>query len=197
MLNYAIKQGYLIENPAKQISKLKEPKNPPRFLTKDEITQLLNGSQNSKLYPIIVTGLYTGARLGELRSLEWTDFDWEKKILTIKNKENYQTKNKKFRTIPLHSEFVKKIHPHIKSVGKCFNTYVNPYKALRKIVNMVGLKGIAFHSFRHTFASHLVMSGVDLATVSKLLGHSNITTTMIYAHLLDDHIKKAINTLPY
>ena len=47
------------------------------------------------------------------------------------------------------------------------------------------------HTLRHTFASHLVMNGVDLTTVKKLLGHSDIATTMIYSHLADEHVDKA------
>jgi site-specific recombinase XerD len=51
------------------------------------------------------------------------------------------------------------------------------------------------HDLRHTFASHLVMQGVDLPTVQKLMGHSKISTTMIYTHLAPDHLKKAIYRL--
>ena len=53
------------------------------------------------------------------------------------------------------------------------------------------------HTLRHTFASHLVMSGVDLPTVSKLMGHSDIETTMIYAHLAPEHLADAVNKLSF
>jgi site-specific recombinase XerD len=52
-------------------------------------------------------------------------------------------------------------------------------------------------SLRHTFASHLVMSGVDLPTVKKLMGHSDIETTMIYSHLADEHVDKAVENLSF
>lgn len=53
------------------------------------------------------------------------------------------------------------------------------------------------HALRHTFASLLVMQGVDLPTVSKLLGHSDIQTTMIYSHLAADHLAKAVEKIPF
>ena len=53
------------------------------------------------------------------------------------------------------------------------------------------------HTLRHTFASHLVMGGVDLPTVKKLLGHADIDTTMIYAHLADEHVDRAVESLSF
>jgi len=54
---------------------------------------------------------------------------------------------------------------------------------------------ITWHTLRHTFASRLVMAGVDLATIQKLMGHSNITTTMRYAHLARPHIEESVLVL--
>ena len=56
---------------------------------------------------------------------------------------------------------------------------------------------IGVHTLRHTFASHLVMKGVDLATIKQLLGHSDIETTMIYSHLTDDHVDRAVEKLNF
>ena len=53
------------------------------------------------------------------------------------------------------------------------------------------------HTLHHTFASHLVMQGVDLPTVMKLMGHADIQTTMIYAHLAPDHLAEAVNRLTF
>ena len=67
---------------------------------------------------------------------------------------------------------------------------------LIRIAKQAGIEDLTkLHTLRHTFASHLVMKGVDLPTVQKLMGHSDIQTTMIYAHLAPDHLADAVNKL--
>lgn len=71
-------------------------------------------------------------------------------------------------------------------------------KRLMSITKRCGLPDVTkLHTLRHTFASHLVMKGVDLPTVSKLMGHADIETTMIYAHLADKHVDKAVEKLKF
>ncbi len=67
---------------------------------------------------------------------------------------------------------------------------------LIKIARKAGIAGLTkIHTLRHTFASHLVMNGVDLPTVKRLMGHTDIQTTMIYAHLAPEHLSDAVNKL--
>ena len=68
-----------------------------------------------------------------------------------------------------------------------FKRYLKKFPFVKKVSQL--------DSKRHTFASHLVMSGVDLPTVKKLLGHADIETTMIYSHLADEHVDKAVDKL--
>ena len=76
--------------------------------------------------------------------------------------------------------------------GNRYQTLKRSYKtALRR----AGIKNAVFHTLRHSFASHLVMSGVDLTTVSKLLGHKSLTMTIRYAHLAPEHLVKAVDIL--
>lgn len=69
---------------------------------------------------------------------------------------------------------------------------------LIKIAETAGIENLTkLHSLRHTFASHLVMKGIALPTVQKLMGHSDIKTTMIYAHLAPDHLADAVDKLDF
>ncbi|MFA9409443.1 MAG: tyrosine-type recombinase/integrase [Candidatus Dadabacteria bacterium] len=68
-------------------------------------------------------------------------------------------------------------------------------KAFKNSCNRAGIKNLTFHTLRHTFATRLVLSGVDLATVSKLLGHSTIQMTMRYSHPTPEALKNAVSKL--
>jgi len=201
-LRYAQKRGLIADNPLQEFKKFTQEKNPPRFLSKEEIHSLLEASQDptvyadghTTLYPVIMTGVYTGMRQAELFSLTWQDIDFERNRIFVVNKENFQTKSLKFRVIPLHPALkevlIKEKTPG--STGKCFD--VTNWKRLFKriVVDRAKLLNVGFHTLRHTFASHLIMAGSDLPTVSELLGHSEIKTTMIYSHLLQEHKEKMI-----
>ena len=67
--------------------------------------------------------------------------------------------------------------------------YQQPRFEYEKAMMRAGIKDFTFHDLRHTYASDLIMAGVSIFTVSKLLGHANVKTTMIYAHLAPDHAK--------
>jgi len=68
-------------------------------------------------------------------------------------------------------------------------------KTFTRLTVKVKIKDVRFHDLRHTFASHLVMNGVDLVTVQQLLGHAHINMTMRYAHLAPEHRAKAVKAL--
>jgi integrase len=65
------------------------------------------------------------------------------------------------------------------------------------ICRRAGIKDFHFHDLRHTFASHLVMAGVDITTVSKLLGHKSLTMTLRYAHLAPSHLAEGVKKLDF
>jgi len=195
-LNFAVRRQYIKENPMKGIKMLRLPENPPRFLTKDEIEKVLKVAEKTDIYPAVATAIYTGMRKSELFTLEWIDIDFTRGTITVRNKEGFTTKSKKFRVIPLHPA-LKAILDRIKlKDGHCFDI-INQRRIFDRIMRKAEIDDLGWHSLRHTFASQMIMSGADLVTVSKLLGHSDIKTTMIYSHLTGDHIRQAVGKLSF
>lgn len=203
-LRYCHKERYITDNPAAGIPKYRVPQRAVRCLSPDEIKAILDAAQNTRLYvdrkptlyPVIATGLYTGLRQRELFTLAWSDIDWSQNIIRVVNKAGFTTKNKKNRAIPLHAVLKDILRPLKKKDGPCFDT-TNQRRIFSRIRKAAHLNGIGWHTLRHTFASQALMSGIPIATVSKWLGHSAITTTMIYAHLLRDHQQDEIKKLNF
>jgi integrase len=196
--NWAVKMKYIYESPIQNIHKYKIPVNPKRFLSSSEVNDLLKAAKKHResLYPAVAIAIYTGMRQAEIFSLEWQDIDFKRKQITLQNKDGFTTKSKKFRIVPLHDHLRVILAPLRKKSGPCFDR-VNQRRIFRRIVKKAGLCGIGWHTLRHTFASHLVMNGVDLTTVSKLLGHASISTTLIYSHLSKEHVKGAVEKLGF
>jgi site-specific recombinase XerD len=219
IFNLAIKWGYLKENPVRAVKKLKPSDSKPlRFLTAEECRRFLDASPPD-LYPIYFTYLNTGMRKAELENLEWSDVDLKRKKLRIRRKEFRQPKtgerdipiNKQLHDLltklkaendglkskaesgqPVRSNFV---FPDRQTGGKIKTKLRRRLILIAKQADIENLTKI--HTLRHTFASHLVMNGVDLPTVKKLMGHSDIQTTMIYAHLAPDHLAGAVDKLKF
>ncbi len=210
IFNLAIKWGYIRENPTKGVAKLKVDENQtPRFLSVNECRRFLDVCPPN-LYPIYYTFLHTGMRKAELENLTWADIDLERRQISIRRKKDWRPKTGE-RDIPISDGLLKLLTDlHRKRDGRSKNDYVFPVKSSGKNMhNYLRMELIKIakkaeigeftkvHTLRHTFASHLVMQGVDLPTVQKLMGHSDIETTMIYAHLGPDHLANAVEKLPF
>jgi site-specific recombinase XerD len=196
--------GYVANNPLKNVQKLKITKQQEaRFLTKEECNVLLSNS-DKWLYPILFTFLNTGLRKQELMNLEWKDIDCSRKIIKIRAKESWSPKTDE-REVPINQNLLDLLTKHKKTQkgdlvfhdsegNKIGDNKLR--KELIKLTKKCGFPDVTkIHSLRHTFASHLVMKGVDIPTVSKLLGHKDIATTMIYSHLAPSHLAKAVEKL--
>lgn len=203
-LNRAVALGYLPRNPCREVRKLKTPRKQVRFLSSEEAQELLKAG-NGRMGPIIETLLYTGLRRDELTHLAWSDVDFERRVITVQAKDGWHPKDYEVRHIPM----ARRLHELLKSLPRkdcpwIFSTSNGgPHlghilsRDFRKLARACGVKGASLHTLRHTFASHLVMNGTDIYTVQKLLGHSSIKTTEIYAHLAPDFLKTAVARLNY
>lgn len=198
--------------------KLKRPKlkeKPVECFTLAEQKQIeqaiLNGKKD-KLYGIILC-LYSGLRIGELIALQWTDIDFTKGILTV-SKSCHDSKNGLIidepktatsrRMIPLPKQLL----PILKSIKKksdspsvvsangstiSVRSYQRSFELLLKKLK-IPHKG--FHSLRHTFATRALECGMDVKTLSEILGHKNPTVTLNrYVHSLMEHKADMMNRL--
>jgi integrase len=169
-----------------------------RFLEKEEIDRLLVNSPQH-LRGIVIVALNTGMRKGEILSLKWRDCDFQRGLIRLTN-----TKNNESRTLPMN-ETVKitliDVRKHPDSPFIFTNKVGKPYGDIKKsflsAVEKAGIMDFHFHDLRHTFASHLVMSGVDLNTVRELLGHKSLAMTIRYSHLSPDHKRRAVDLLSH
>lgn len=194
MFGLAVKWGYLLADPAKEIKKVKEPPGRVRYLANDEIKALLQECKQDYLDAIVLIAINTGMRKGEILGLLWSDMDLENRIIHITESKNHQR-----RDIPINDLLLDALKNYKMKNGKTLNGRIFPYQDIKRAFQgacaRAGIKDFRFHDLRHTFASYLVMSGVDLATVKELLGHSSIEMTLRYAHLSPDHRVTAVNSL--
>lgn len=181
------------ENPLKNIREFKQQESEMAFLTTEQISALLSACEQSRkadLLIIIKIALSTGARWSEVASL--TRSQISKYRITYIN-----TKGKKNRTIPITKELYDEIMLiSNKSKESLFSDCYTAFRRALKRANIDLPKGQLSHVLRHSFASHFMMKGGNILVLQRILGHSNITMTMRYAHFAPDHLEDAIKLNP-
>ncbi len=201
LYNFALKCKCARENPVSKVSFYREIEKKPRFLQKEEIKELLDNSNG--LYPVLYTFLKTGLRKSELINLKWKDIDFRRKYITIESKEDWRTKTGNTREIPIGDDLMEILNKlprtsdyvFLNSNGRKYGFHLT--ERVKRLAKGIGISDMTVHALRHTFISHLVMNGVDLVSIKELAGHSDIKTTMRYAHLVPGHLRKSIGKLPY
>lgn len=196
MFNKAILWDKATDNPVRKVKLFKENNQRKRYLEKEEIVRLINACQ-PHLKPIVITAIYTGMRKSEILNLKWKDVDFEHSIIYL-----IETKNGERREV-LMNDVVKNTLSNVQHRGRIPYIFVGdnnkPYANVRKsfdaALKKCGIIDFRFHDLRHTFASQLVMSGVDIKTVQELIGHKTPEMTHRYAHLSPSHKRAAIELL--
>jgi len=192
----AIEWGIVQKNPGKKVKLLRERNTRLRYLNEKEIGRLYDACAKH-LRPIVIVALNTGMRKEEILSLRWKDVDYRIRTISI-----LDTKNGESRELPMNDIVYRTLLAVKNSLvipgvfcKKNGERYGNVRKAFEGARKRAGIVDFRFHDLRHTFASHLVMAGVDLRTVQELLGHKSFEMTLRYAHLSPDHKKAALDTL--
>jgi integrase len=202
IFNRAVKQNLIKKNPAKEVERFKVEQKEVRFFSLEEIQKILE-SCSERMYPAYMILFHTGVRKGELLELEWDDVDFERRIIKIGPKDGWSPKGKRPREIPINDELIEVLLEQRRGSKGSYvlekngsNRYDRTlWEDIKKLTKELGIKDANIHTFRHTFASYMIMNGVDIVTVKELLGHSDITTTMRYAHLMPNHKMWAVNKL--
>ena len=201
----AVEWGHLKDNPTKEVKWIKTGKQMFRFLSAEEMEPLLGScaqSGNIQYYGIVTMALNTGMRKGEILRLRWEDLDFRRRQIRVVNSKDGHTKNYDTRVIPMNRsvEALLRKHPRRLDSPYVFQgpsglpvTKLNYH--FTRAVKRSGIPHVRFHDLRHTFASNLVMKGIDLRTVQELLGHKDMRMTLKYAHLAPDHVRKAVEVL--
>jgi site-specific recombinase XerD len=187
-------------NPVKLVKRKKENNGRVRFLSPDEDMRVR--AVVASCYPLhlpeLDIALNTGLRRGEQYSVMWTDVDSGTELLAVS-----QTKNGETRHIPLNTAALSAftaLYRNSSGEGYVF-TNRNGDRLLKgrhwfePALRAANVRDFSWHCLRHTFASRLVMAGVDLRTVQPLLGHKTIQMTVRYAHLAPEHQKAAVERL--
>lgn len=203
-LNYAVSEELISANPMNKIKNEEKPhkhRTEREYLTIDELRKLAQTPfYNGLPKKAFLFSCFCGLRHSDIIALTWGDIemddDGNSRLYII------QKKTKEAISLPLSQEAIKQLPKREDAkeddiIFKKLITLGRTNEILPKWAEQAGIKKhITFHTARHTHATMLLTLGVDLYTVSKLLGHTNIQTTQIYAKLVDESKKKAIDLIP-
>ncbi len=203
--SFLLNDGVLLENPCANVASPKIPKRLPNYLTEDEVNNLLNINlltpydyRNKAMMELLYA---TGLRISELCNLKITDIDIHNCFVRVFGK------GKKERIVPISDIALEYLQIYINNYRSIIlknaisdylfisNNQTNIsrqgfFKILKKECQRCGItKNVSPHVLRHSFATHLLQHGADLRVIQELLGHEDIATTEIYAHIVNEKVK--------
>jgi len=202
-LNKAVRDEVIPDNPMSRIASEYRPKPEPAeksYLTEDELRKMYatHTKIKGKTREMFLFGCATGLRYSDICTLQWKHIaESEDGMLELRKK---QMKTGVVVSFPLSKSAIELLPQRGTDDEYVFTDPSSPRpnnKAIANWARKAGIKKhISFHTSRHTFATLALSCGIDLYTVSKMLGHTSITQTQVYAKLVDDAKRKAINLLP-
>jgi integrase/recombinase XerC len=206
--SYLYQEGYVKINQAKLVPSPKAPKHLPKFLSVDDVFNLVKKPDGIGLLPVrdraILELLYSsGLRVSEVAGLNVDDLNMREGLVKVRGK------GRKERIVPVGGKAIEALKSYLiermlfkkkKSVsGDDTALFLNKNverltgRQIRRVVvkyaRAIGIEGqIGPHTLRHTFATHLLVGGADLRVIQELLGHSSLSTTQKYTHLDIGHL---------
>ena len=187
---------YGIESPANNIQKIREGRTSPRVLTEEEYKFVINFVKSPMDRDILIWLGNTGCRKEEFRQLKWGDIDPQLKFIRIVGKGG------RHRVVPLNDTCREILQRYRRLPDDSPLQISAKYPGIegsswlcRRISRKTKMKQFGSHALRHRFATAMLRKGVDLFTISKILGHASIKTTEIYLHLNNDDLYGATAVL--
>ena len=203
-LRFLYSQTIRVPWPVTMVPFGKRPKTLPTVLSRQEVDELLQCTKNLKHRTFLMTLYAGGLRLSEAAHLKIADIDSHRMLLRVA-----QGKGKKERHVPLSPRLLEALREYWREYrpsnflfpGKtpdCPYAATSIQKAIKKSAQLAGIKKrIHPHVLRHSYATGLLEAGVDLLTISRLLGHASFVTTMIYLHCRREHLQNAPSPLDW
>jgi len=201
--NRAVKLDYITHSPARQMKLLRTANSHPRFFAEEEVALIFADEEEQWVRHAYMGLFLMGVRIGEEVNLEWEDIDFEGRRIIVRPKEFWKPKGMEERIIPMHPELLK-LFTNMPKISRWVFTKKNGGKLnihslesrFRKQLIRLGINNASLHTWRHTFASYLMMRSGNIRAIQKLLGHKSIRTTEIYLHLSDKHLYHTVSLLP-
>jgi site-specific recombinase XerD len=207
MWNKGKQWNYVTSNPFEKVQLKKRQLGKPVFVTENQLEGILNNVKTEVIKDAVITAFYSGCRLGEIVNLTWQDVKLKDDLLIIGNKD-FETKGRKQRVVPLHPKVKQILIKRFPKIIKREKHYVfakeNGYsfttdyfsRSFKRACRQAGVEEeIHWHCLRHGAATRMIMNGAPLPAVQRILGHSNIQTTMIYTHPGIEDLREAVNKL--
>lgn len=199
MLSIAFREGWILRHPFSGsdtiISSSDETKR-TRVLSREEEELLLDAcdERREKLRAIIICALETGMRRGEILSLKWHDVDLNARRIHI---QALNTKTLTARTVPITDRLLTELNalPRRSQSTRVFGITDTIKRSWATAKRIAGIDDLKFHDLRHTFATRLVQEGLPIAELSRVLGHTNISTTFRYSNVDDTTLDRVLRIL--
>ncbi|HKQ06193.1 MAG TPA: site-specific integrase [Blastocatellia bacterium] len=202
IFNVAARSGWIIKNPFYGSVSLITPgdeKPRERTITKQEEERLLEAciGPRAHLRPIIICALDTGMRRGEIFKLQWSDIDFDSRIITVRA---FNTKTMRERQVAITERLFSELEALYEVSTKqpealCFGISDNVKKSFNTVRKGAGLSDVRFHDLRHTHATRLVAAQMPLSEVGRMLGHTQANTTYRYVNANVETAKRAAAVL--
>ncbi len=203
-MSVAVRWKLLPSNPFSGVRLLRIPEKAPAFLSYSEFRALLAAAAADWFREILIVAVSTGLRRGELLNLTWGDVDLDRRLIHVENRGAFVTKTGKRREVPMNGAVYRLLLERagggpaeqvFARNGSPIDRWVVTHE-FKECVRRAGLsEALHFHSLRHTFASWLVQAGTPIYSVQKLLGHSDIKVTEVYAHLQPETLHATVNKI--